>query len=752
MKIRHLTVFLFLPLLWAASTEPLRPELAYQYKTEADAQEIRVQLDIEDGYYLYRKRFRFNAITPGLALGEPVYPAGDMHTDEFFGEQEIYRGQQIIRIPYTAPAQLRSAELGMRLQGCADMGLCYPPQDWTSTIALPASPTSAGSQISGGSQVKTTSATQADGNGKSISDWLAAPTGNGEPFLPPDQAFRSSVQTIDQQTLAVVWTIAPGYYLYKDKLSVAPVTGEIQLGFPELPAGEPMTDEYFGETEVYFEQVEIRLPFVRSNPEPLAIELELGFQGCAKDGICYPPSSRRQVLEIPDATRLPPSAVTGDQPMVSEQDRLASLIRDANLFLVLATFFGLGLLLAFTPCVLPMVPILSGIIVGQGEKVTTRRALSLSIAYVAGMALTYTVAGVAFAAMGQQAQTVFQQPWIIVLFSGLFVALALSMFGLYELQLPASLQTRLSMASNQRKSGSYLGTIVMGALSALIVSACVAPPLVAALAVIGQVGDVFRGGAALFALSLGMGAPLIVFGASAGKLLPKAGAWMEAVKSFFGFLLLGVALWMLDRVLPAWTLMLLWSALSLTFGAFLLSQARDSAGRVVLRAFAVGLALALLTWGVLMLVGLAGGNTDPLQPLKGLRQGPGQAGQQQEVHFQRIKTVQDLQREVSLASARGQAVMLDFYADWCVSCKEMEKYTFPDPAVKTHLDTMLLLQADVTANDEADRALLRHFEIFGPPTIAIFGTDGVERKNYRVVGYMPAAEFSKHLEAALAGR
>ena len=753
MKIKYLTVFLFLPLLWAASDEPLRPELAYQYKAEADAHEVRVLLDIQDGYYLYRKRFRFNPVTPGLALEEAVYPAGEMHTDEFFGEQEIYRGKQIIRIPYTAPAQLRSAELGMRLQGCADMGLCYPPQDWTVVVTLPDSTSAGGSQVPGPSQIKSTSSAQTSGNGKSISDWLAAPTGNGEPFLPPDQAFRSSVQTLDQQTLAVSWTIAPGYYLYKDKLSVTPVSGEIQLGFPELPVGETRTDEYFGETEVYFEQVEILLPFVRSNPEPLAIELELGFQGCAEDGICYPPLSRRQLLEIPAATQLPPPVAASDQPMVSEQDRLASLIRDGNLALVVATFFGLGLLLAFTPCVLPMVPILSGIIVGQGDKVTTRRALSLSIAYVAGMALTYTLAGVAFAAMGQQAQAVFQKPWIIVLFSGLFVALALSMFGLYELQLPASLQTRLSAASNQRKSGSYLGTVIMGALSALIVSACVAPPLVAALAVIGQVGDMFRGGAALFALSLGMGAPLIVFGASAGKLLPQSGAWMVAVKSFFGFLLLAVALWMLDRVLPAWTVILLWSALSLSCGAFLLIQAKGPAGQVILRAFAAGLALAMLTWGALMLVGLAGGNTDPLQPLKGLRQGPGgQTGQQQEVHFQRIKTVQDLEREVSLASGRGQAVMLDFYADWCVSCKEMEKYTFPDPTVRMHLNTMLLLQADVTANDEADRALLRHFEIFGPPTIAIFGTDGVERKNYRVVGYMPATEFSKHLEAALAGR
>jgi thiol:disulfide interchange protein DsbD len=437
--------------------------------------------------------------------------------------------------------------------------------------------------------------------------------------------------------------------------------------------------------------------------------------------------------------------------MQSEQDLLAEKIRSGNLLAVLATFFGAGLLLAFTPCVLPMVPILSGIIVGAGrdKPVSRGRAFSLSFAYVMGMAITYTIAGAVFAAAGQQAQAFFQKPWIIVLFAALFVVLALGMFGVFNLQVPAALQAKLADASNRQKQGTLVGTAVMGALSSLIVTACVAPPLVAALAVIGQSGDVFRGGAALFALSLGMGAPLLLVGASAGQFLPKAGPWMDAVKIAFGVMLLGVAVWMLGRILPGPATLGLWAELAFVTGFYLFTMGDRSAkgGAALVRR---GLGALAVLYGVAMLAGALAGGSNPLQPLAGLGSTK-QAGAMQHLQFTRIKTVQDFDRALAEAKAAGRPLMLDFYADWCVSCKEMEHRTFTDPSVQAELAPAVLLQADVTANDHADQALLHRFGILGPPTIVFYGADGTERTDYRVVGFKPADEFRAHVAQAFGG-
>jgi thioredoxin:protein disulfide reductase len=477
-----------------------------------------------------------------------------------------------------------------------------------------------------------------------------------------------------------------------------------------------------------------------------SFEVEVTYQGCADAGLCYPPVTKTMAIELPP----PGTPSTSDvAPMVSEQDRLSSLISGGNLLAILASFFGFGLLLAFTPCVLPMIPILSGIIAGQGAAATPSRSFLLSVTYVLGMALTYTIAGAAFAAAGQQAQAFFQQPWIIIAFAALFVVLALAMFGLFDLKIPSALETRLANVSGRQKAGSFVGTAVMGALSALVVTACVAPPMVAALAVIGQTGDVLRGALALFVMAIGMGTPLLFVGIAGGRFLPHAGPWMTTIKALFGVLFLGVAVWMLERILPGALTLALWALLVIVGGYYFGGFGRTSAGAAAPRLLARGLGLAAIVWGTIMMIGAAAGGHDPLQPLRGATL-PGFGGQagataSEALPFRKIASVGDLDRELAAAQAAGQPVMLDFYADWCVSCKEMEKYTFSVPEVQQDLAGFVLLKADVTANSEADQALFRRFGVYGPPTTAFFGTQGRECRAFRLVGYVKADDFRSHL-------
>ena len=428
------------------------------------------------------------------------------------------------------------------------------------------------------------------------------------------------------------------------------------------------------------------------------------------------------------------------------------MIRNGSLPTVVFWFFVAGLGLALTPCVLPMVPILSGIIVGAGRDrpVSRGRAFALSLAYVLGMAVTYAVAGAAFALAGKQAQAFFQQPWIIVLFAGLFVLLALGMFGVFNLQVPAAFQSRVAELSNRQQQGTLVGTAIMGALSSLIVTACVAPPLVGALVVIGQSGDVARGGLALFSLAIGMGAPLLLVGASAGELLPKAGPWMDGIKAAFGVMMLGVAVWMLGRILPGPLTLALWAALAFVSGYCLLTMGNKDAKRAAV-AVRRGLGVLALVYGVLMLVGALSGRSDPLQPLAGVVGHAGGEATEQRLALKRIKSVADFERELAAAQAADRPLMLDFYADWCVSCREMEDQTFTDPGVQAELASAVLLQADVTANDDEDQALLAHFGILGPPTIVFFAARGAERRDFRVVGFQPASEFRDHVARAIGG-
>ena len=573
-------------------------------------------------------------------------------------------------------------------------------------------------------------------------------------FLHPDEAFQLSAEAHGGGAVALRWLIADGYYLYRHRMGAKTDAAGVALGELSLPAGKKKTDEFFGEIEAYYNQAELLLPVTRE-PGVDSFELKVSYQGCADAGLCYPPITKTVSVALPPVGTPAPAASSAGFPQgpggstVAEQDRLASLIAGGNLALVLATFFGFGLLLAFTPCVLPMIPILSGIIAGQGTQATPMRSFMLSLVYVLGMAVTYTIAGAAFAAAGQQAQAFFQQPWIIVLFSLLFVVLALAMFGMFELQLPASLQTRLSAASGRQRAGRFTGTFIMGALSALVVTACVAPPLVAALVVIGQTGDVLRGGLALFSMSLGMGAPLLLVGTAGGKLLPKAGPWMDTIKALFGVTFLGVAVWMLERILPPALTLALWALLAFVagyyFGGFGRRAEAASSGQRVAR----GVGLFAMAYGLIMLAGAAAGGSDPLQPLRGvaLAAGGDPADGTAALPFRKITSVADLDRELAAAGAAGQPVMVDFYADWCVSCKEMEKYTFSDGQVRADLGAFVLLKADVTANNADDQALMRRFGIFGPPATAFFSPQVGECRNFRLVGFVAAADFRNHLAA-----
>ena len=573
-------------------------------------------------------------------------------------------------------------------------------------------------------------------------------------LLPADQAFRFSAEVENGNTVRVDWQIADGYYLYREKFrfSLLDAPG-IRLGRIDIPHGKPKEDEAFGTVEVFYHQIGFDLSLIRANTQPARIALEAHFQGCAERGVCYPPMKKRVVLDLPAARTSSgiaedgASRSTDSAAMQSEQDRIAAELGSSSLWLTVLSFLGFGVLLAFTPCCFPMIPILSGLIVGHGHRITAGRAFVLSLSYVLGLAATYTVFGLLAGLFGSNLQAVFQEPWVIIAFSLVFVLLSLSMFGLYELQMPAALQYRFSSLSNRQHGGTAIGAAVMGLLSALIVGPCVAAPLTGALIYIGQTGDAVLGGLALFAMGFGTGIPLLVVGTSAGKLLPKAGPWMSATKAVFGIMMLAVAIWMLERILPPAVTMALWAVLCIISAIYLGATdalAQDTSGW---RRLWKGVGMVMLTYGVLLLIGVASGSRDMLQPLYKIAGPAADSSQDSErVAFHSIRSVAELDRQLKKAGRMNKWVMLDFYADWCISCKEMEYYTFSDPNVRTVLDDMVLLQADVTENSAADQALLKRFNLIGPPATLFFGPDEVERQSFRLVGFVDAESFLGHLQ------
>ena len=582
--------------------------------------------------------------------------------------------------------------------------------------------------------------------------------GGQDDILDPDDAFKISFDSQPGQ-FKVNWIIADGHYLYRDKMQITANDTRVIEKPLIMPAGEAKEDPIFNKTLYVFHHfADATLPYQYTDNGDKEVTFKVKYQGCSEvSGICYPPQTKQFTVKLSpissamaaaQAAASENASAAGSEP-VSEQDEITNALRSGDTWLTLIIFFGAGLLLAFTPCVFPMVPILSGIIVGHGEDITTRKAFYLSLIYVLAMALTYTIVGILVGLSGENIQAWFQNPWIIGSFAIIFVALSFSMFGFYTLQMPASIQAKLANISNSQQGGNIIGVAIMGFLSALIVGPCVTAPLVGALIYIAETGDAVLGGLALFSLSMGMGAPLLVIGASAGKMLPKAGAWMDAVKAVFGVLLLGLAIWLLERVAPAAATMTLWAALIIVSAIYMGALDGISEGSSGWKKLWKGLGLLLLIYGIIILLGLASGNRNVFQPLKGLGNFSGSVTQSEHLSFKQIKGVDGLNAELAKAKATGKPVMLDFYADWCVSCKEMEALTFSDPAVQQELNNVVLLQADVTPNDELDTALYKHFGIIGPPSIMFFDTNGEERRNYRVVGYMNADEFSQHVKRAL---
>ena len=564
-------------------------------------------------------------------------------------------------------------------------------------------------------------------------------------FLEPDRAFKLHLEVLDHSTIKANFAIAPGHYLYRQRISFKLQEGtQAQITIIDFPKGEIKRDNNFGESEVYHHDFNVigKLKYIGSAPEKLKVLAS--YQGCSEKGLCYAPIQKTVEVIIPSASAqndMVPTSVPS-APEASD-DQVNSLLKGGNLWLVVLGFFGFGLLLSLTPCVFPMIPILSGIIVGQGKQTSKMHSFNLSVAYTLGMAVSYTLAGIAAGLSGHLISAALQNPWVLGSSAFVFVLLALSMFGFYELQLPSAMESGVLNFTNRIKGGKFLSVFVMGILSALIVSPCVAAPLAGALLYIGQTHDVVLGGLALFFLSLGMGVPLLIVGASAGALLPRAGHWMEAVRNFFGVLMLGMAIWLISTIIPITIQMLLWAALLIVSSVYLHALDALPATKTKWSMFWKGIGVIILLLGISLFFGAVSGSKDPLQPFSGIQATNVAQDIEKGLEFKSIKNSAEL--DLAIKNAKGKYVMLDFYADWCASCKEYERLTFRDSSVKNRLSQFVLIQADVTQNTKQDLLLLKRFGLYGPPGIIFFDKDGNELIKHKVIGFQEATVFLRTL-------
>ena len=733
----------FVLILISTSAQPenelLPADKAFAFKAIVVDKDILLEWDIAEGYYLYKEKIIVSSDFSSQ-LGAAKFPDAEIKDDEFFGKIGTYRDSVIVAVP-VLEGNAKSILLSVTFQGCADLGVCYPPI--TKSVALDIS-SAYPSKLPGSKPTKAL--------GSSLSTVVVDSDPYSEP-LPADEAFSLSVVAIDSSTLLATWDIHNDYYLYHDKFFID-VEGA-EFGEIDFPKGKIKDDDFFGKVEIHKGTFEVEIPL--TNITKRQITFVAKYQGCWVGGVCYPPQEKTFELLMPPGT-IDSNSFSGlenkadkgfslsdapEQVELSDTDKIAALLQQDNVLWVLASFFGFGLLLSLTPCVFPMIPILSGIIVGQKEEVSTRKALVMSVVFVLSMSITYSFAGVLAGYFGENLQALFQTTWVLVLFSLVFVALAFSMFGYYDLQLPKKLQNKIAGISNNQESGQLLGVAIMGFLSALIVGPCVAPPLAGALIYIGQTGDALLGGMSLFVMSLGMGVPLLAVGAGVTR-LPRAGVWMDNIKHVFGILMLAVAIYLLERIIPSNTTLVLWATLltvsPIAMGVLDSTKATSTPWRRIFKA----LGLIVLGYGVLIWMLVARGGGDMMRPLSGWGVSSTQT-EQVHIKFEKIKTVSDLNQFLDKSKNNTQLVMLDFYADWCIYCKGIEKRVFQNPQVVNAMKGVIALQADITDQDADDIELTSTLRVPNPPVILFFN-NGIEVRSMRIVGDINAQDFLQNLE------
>jgi len=729
------------PLPGGDQEELLEPDKAFSLSTRVvDGNTLEASWTIANGYYLYRDKFKFDVVNGSATLLTPDFPKGKIKKDPLFGEVETFVKTVSVRIPLKrTSASAENLTLRITSQGCNEpVGVCYPPITKEIGFALPVTTAVVAPKVDSISSLK-----QLVQPGSDI----------GQEFLHPDEAFRLSVTAIDERTLNAHFAIVDGYYLYRDKIKFAldGAGGSAELGEIKMPEGKTKDDPTFGRTVVYTKSFDVSLPVRVSSGDAMTAALSIGYQGCAEKGICYPPTTKTINLAMAaGVVTVSDAAIAGSAQTTTTQDKADGGFGTSEYLLAILGAFGVGLVLTFTPCVLPMIPILSSIIVGQGgQEITKLRGGFLATVYVLGTSVTYTIAGVVAGATGDQLQAYFQNVWAIGIFSLLLVILAFSMFGFYEIQMPSFIQSKLQSRSQNIKGGSTIGVFIMGLVSALIVGACVSPLLISVLGVAIASKDPVLGGLIMFSMSLGMGAILIALGFGAGFLLPRAGAWMDRVKYFFGVLLLGVAIYLLG-LLPVVPVLYLWAALFIVVAIYLGALEPLPAGASGWRYFSKGIGVLLLVWGALALIGAFSGNRDFLKPVSMsaiTSSVPGTAStavtSKAEHTFERISSLAELDSKLAAAKAANKPVLLDFFATWCTDCVRMEKTTFVDPQVTGVLgEQFIALQIDVTdPNDPGTKAVKQRFNVFGPPAFIFIGRNGEVRSDLNFYGYKSPGEF-----------